>query len=122
MILSHLNCYRIAFCLQAGLTESEMRTAVLKAIGSYLDERAKARKRVNERPQTPGTDIRPQPSAPPAMPQAPGTDFRPQPSAPPTEEEEECGSTRNIAVAECVVCMDRKVSVVCRAEDCLWEI
>jgi len=117
-----------------------MRTAVLKAIGSYLDERAKARKRVNERPQTPGTDIRPQPSAPPAMPQAPGTDFRPQPSAPPampqapgtdfrpqpsappTEEEEECGSTRNIAVAECVVCMDRKVSVVCRAEDCLWEI
>jgi hypothetical protein len=99
-----------------------MRTAVLKAIRSYLNERAAAGKSVNERPQTLGTDFRPQPSAPPAMPQTPGTDFGPQPSAPPAEEEEECSSTHNITIAECVVCMDRKVSVACRAEDCLWEI
>jgi len=99
-----------------------MRTAVLKAIRSYLNERAAAGKSVNERPQTLDTDFRPQPSAPPAMPQTPGTDFGPQPSAPPAEEEEECSSTHNITIAECVVCMDRKVSVACRAEDCLWEI
>jgi E3 ubiquitin-protein ligase LRSAM1 len=98
---------------QAGLTESEMRTAVLKAVRLYLDERAAAGKSENERPRTLGTDLRPQPSAPPASLQTPGTDFRPQPSAPPTEgEEEECGSAHNIAVAECVVCMDRKCEVI----------
>jgi hypothetical protein len=93
-----------------------MRTAVLKAVRSYLNERAAAGKSANERPQTPGADFRPQPSAPPAI----------QPSAPPAEEEdeeeEECGSARSIAVAECVVCMDGKVSVARRAEDCLWKI
>jgi hypothetical protein len=94
-----------------------MRTAVLKAIRSYLNERAAAGKSVNERPLTPGADLRPKPSAPPA-------DFRPEPSAPPAEEEEEeeCGSTHSIPVAECVVCMDAKVSVTCRADNCLWKI
>jgi hypothetical protein len=77
-----------------------MRTAILKAIRSYLNERVAAGKGVNERPQTPGTDLRPEPSAPPAE-----------------EEEEECGTTHTIAVAECVVCMDGKVSVTCRAEN-----
>ena len=91
-----------------------MRTAVLKAIRSYLNERAAVGKSVNERPLTPGADFRPKPSAPPAE--------RPEPSAPPAEEEEEeeeCGSTHSIPVAECVVCMDWKVSIACRAENCL---
>lgn len=89
------------------MTDSEMRTAILKAIRSYLNERAAAGKSVNERPQVPGTDFMPEPSAPPAEEE---------------EEEEECRSTHNIAVAECVVCMDGKVSVTCRAENCLWKI
>jgi len=45
-------------------------------------------------------------------PQTPGRDFRPEPSAPPAEEEEEGGSTRVIPVAECVVCMDGKCEVI----------
>ena len=81
-----------------------MRTAVLKAIRSYLNERAAVGKSVNERPLTPGADFRPKPSAPPAEEE---------------EEEEECGSTHSIPVAECVVCMDWKVSIACRAENCL---
>jgi len=94
---------------QAGVTESEMRTAVLKAIRSYLSERAAVGKSVNEKPLTPGADFRPKPSAPPA-------DFRPKPSAPPAEEEEEeeeeCGITHSIPVAECVVCMDGTCEVI----------
>ena len=89
------------------MTDSEMRTAVLKAIRSYVNERAAAGKSVNERPQTPGRDFRPEPSAPPAEAE---------------EEEEEGSSAHVIAVAECVVCMDGKVSVACRAENCLWKI
>jgi hypothetical protein len=85
------------------VTDAEMRTAVLNAIRLYLNERAAAGKSVNERPQTPGADFRPEPSAPPA-------------------EEEECDSTHNIPVAECVVCMDAKVSVTYRAEKCLWKV
>ena len=104
LILSHLNCYRIAFCLQVGVTQSEMRMAVLKAIKLYLNDRAAAAKSVNERLQTPGADCRPEPSAPPA------------------EETEECISMHNIPVAECVVCMDGKVSVACKADNCLWRI
>ena len=85
-----------------------MRTAVLKAIRSYLNERAAAAgKGLNEWPQTPSRDFRPEPSAPPAEEE---------------DEEEECRSAHRIPVAECVVCMDGKVSVVCRAERCLWKI
>ena len=87
-----------------------MRTAVLKAIRSYLNERAAARKSVNERPQVPGADFRPEPSAPPVEDEEE------------EEEEEERGSAHNIAVAECVVCMDEKVSVTCRAKNYLWKI
>jgi hypothetical protein len=85
-----------------------MRTAVLKAIRSYLNERATAGKTVNERPLSPGADFRPKPSAPPMEEEK--------------DEEEECGSTHSIPVAECVVCMDAKVSVTFRAENCLWKI
>jgi hypothetical protein len=81
-----------------------MRTAVLKAIRSYLNERATVGKIVNERPLAPGADFRPKPSAPPAEEEE--------------EEEEECGSTHSIPVAECVVCMDGTVSIACRAENC----
>jgi hypothetical protein len=84
-----------------------MRTAVLKAIRSYLNERAAAGKIVNETPQTPGRDFRPEPSAP---------------SAEEEEKEEEGSSVHVIQVAECVVCMDGKVSVACRAENCPWKI
>jgi hypothetical protein len=80
-----------------------MRTAVLRAIRLYLNDRAAAAKSVNERLQTPGVECRPEPSAPPA------------------EELQECGSTHNIPVAECVVCMDEKVSVACKGENCLWK-
>lgn len=82
--------------MQAGVTQSEMRTAVLQAIRLYLNEHAAAAKSGNERLQIPGTDY-----------------SMAEPSAPPAEEIEECGSMHNIPVAECVVCMDEKVSVSC---------
>jgi hypothetical protein len=86
------------------VTQSEMRRAVLQAIRLYLDDRAAAAKSVHERLQTPGAECRAEPSAPPA------------------EEMEECGSGHNIPVAECVVCMDEKVSVVCKVGNCLWKV
>jgi hypothetical protein len=44
-------------------------------------------------------------------PQTPGTDLIPEPSAPPIEEMGEVGSMSSIPVVECVVCMDEKASI-----------
>jgi hypothetical protein len=123
LILSPLNHYRIAFCLQAGVTQSEMRTAILKAIKLYLSDRATAAKSMDRRLHTPGTEGMPVPSAPPCregmpVPSAPPcADGIPIPSAPYAEEMEECGSVQNFPVAECVVCMEGRVSIAHGAEN-----
>jgi hypothetical protein len=75
------------------VTQPETRSAILKAVRLYLEERAAAANKLLERPQTPGTDL------------------MPEPSAPPVEEMGEVGRTSSIPVAECVVCMDEKASI-----------
>jgi hypothetical protein len=75
------------------VTQSETRSAILKAVRLYLEEKAAAANKLLERPQTPGTDI------------------MPEPSAPPVEEMGEVGSMSSIPVVECVVCMDEKASI-----------
>jgi hypothetical protein len=79
--------------VQSGVTQSENRAAILKAVRLYLEERATVADKVHERPQTPGTH------------------HRPEPSAPPLEEMGEVGNMRSILVVECVVCMDEKASI-----------
>jgi hypothetical protein len=75
------------------VTQSETRSAILKAVRLYLEERATVANKLLERPQTPGTDL------------------MPEPSAPPVEEMGETGSISSIPVVECVVCMDEKASI-----------
>jgi hypothetical protein len=60
----------------------------------YLEERAAVANKVLGRPQIPGTDL------------------MPEPSAPPVEEMEEVGSSSSTVLAvECIVCMDDNVSI-----------
>lgn len=87
------------------MTQSEIRAAILQAIRLYLEEQAAAAKKLDERLQTPGTHDRPESSAP---------HHRPEPSAPLQEELWDDRSTCGVRVAECVVCMDAKVSVLCK--------
>jgi hypothetical protein len=75
------------------VTQSEARAAILKAVRLYLEERATVANKVLGRPQIPGTDL------------------MPEPSAPPVEEMEEVGSSSRVLAVDCVVCMDDKVSI-----------
>jgi hypothetical protein len=89
------------FLLQSGVKQSETRSAILKAVGLYLEERARAADKVSERPETPGTDLMPEPSAPPG------------------EKIGEVVSMSRVPVVECVVCMDEKVSIWPRSKNCV---
>jgi hypothetical protein len=75
------------------VTQSETRSAILKAVRLYLEEQATVANKLLERPQTPGTDL------------------MPEPSAPPVEEMGEVGIMSSIPVVECVVCMDEKAGI-----------
>ncbi|PNF41227.1 E3 ubiquitin-protein ligase LRSAM1, partial [Cryptotermes secundus] len=78
---------------ESGVIQSETRSAILKAVRMYLEERATMANSVLERAPTPGTDLMPEPSAPPA------------------EEMGEVRSMSGIPNVECVVCMDEKASI-----------
>jgi hypothetical protein len=79
---------------ESGVTQSETRAAILKAVRLYLEERATVADKVHERLQTTGTH------------------HRPESSAPPLEEMGEVGNVRSILVVECVVCMDEKCEII----------
>jgi hypothetical protein len=76
------------------VTQSEIRAAILQAIRLYLEEQAAAAKKLDERLQTPGTH------------------HRLEPSTSPVEELRDDGNMSSVPVAECVVCMDEKASIL----------